>query len=66
MTPEQKKWIDEASYQDLLARWRFALTGDPFFQGASGTYYAKVMADRRDADPDAAVRASKLIGWDPP
>jgi hypothetical protein len=63
MTPEQKKWIDDATYETLLYKWRFARLGDPLMQGDTGDYYAKVMAQKRDADPADAVRASKSVGW---
>lgn len=28
---EMITWIDNASYEDLLRKWRFAPGGDPFF-----------------------------------
>ena len=61
-----KAWIDNASYMELLRRWRNAPAGtDPYFQGEAGKYYAAVMAQRRDeVGPEAAVHASKAIGWD--
>ncbi len=62
---EMKKWIDEASYEDLLRRWRTEPSGTPFFQGEMGDYYAKVMARKRHEVGHAeAVRASKAIGHD--
>ncbi len=62
MSPEQKAWIDGASYEDLLRRWRFAPAGDPMFQGETGTYYQDVMARKRKEVGDAgAVAASKAI-----
>jgi hypothetical protein len=64
MTEEQKRWIDNASYETLLRKWRFAPVGDPMFQGEDGAYYSKVMFAKRDAAPDAAVRASKNVGWE--
>ena len=64
MTDKEKEWIDNASYESLLSHWRFAPVGDPMFQGDTGKYYAKVMAERRDADPDKHVRSSKTIGWE--
>lgn len=68
MTPkelEMKKWIDEASYEQLLSKWRFARVGDPMFQGEIGDYYAKVMFRKRDELPEGeASRVSKRIGWD--
>lgn len=63
MTKEQKDFIDKASYLTLLKRWRFGKVGDSIFQGEAGEHFGKVMAERRDADPAAAVRASKEIGW---
>lgn len=67
MTPEaMRDWIDHASYEQLLSKWRFAPAGDPFFKEEMGDYYSKVMAEKREAvGPDEHVRASKSIGWTP-
>lgn len=65
MTNEQKAWIDAASYEALLSRWRFAPVGDPFLQGEAGQYYKEVMSRKRnEVGDDEHVRASKAIGWD--
>lgn len=63
--PKRKAWIDSASYEELLNKWRFAPIGDAFFHGETGRYYAEVMAERRAAHPDP-VAASKRVGWDKP
>ena len=63
MTEAQKQWIDDASYETLLRRWRTAAVGDQMFQGDTGDHYSKVMAQKKSEDPDGAVRASKNIGW---
>ena len=63
MTPEQKSWIDGASYEELLRKWRFAPSGEPMFQGDTGDYYQKVMNEKKSADQAGAVAASKSIGW---
>lgn len=64
MTEEQKNWIDNASYQDLLRKWRFAPSGDPMFQDEAGKYYTEVMAKQRAELPNEVhVAASKSIGW---
>jgi len=64
MTAEQKKWIDTATYYQLLERWRMAPIGDQMFQGACGEYYAEVMQRRREeVGNDRHVAASKAIGW---
>ena len=65
MTAAQKAWIDSASYEALLRRWRTAPAGDPMFLGECGTYYAEQMRERRKAvGDDEHVRASKAIGWE--
>lgn len=58
-----KHWIDEASYIQLLERWRFAPVGDPIFQAEAGKYYQKVMITKRDENLAKAIDDSKLIGW---
>ena len=61
---EMKEWIDNASYEQLLSKWRTAPSGNPFFQGEIGEYYSKVMAEKRAEVGNAEhVRASKSIGW---
>lgn len=61
---EMKNWIDNASYEQLLSRWRFAPTGSPWFQGEIGDYYKKVMQEKRkEVGNEAHVKASKSIGW---
>ena len=62
MNAQQKKWIDNASYEQLLSHWRFAPIGDPMFQGDTGDYYKKVMGEKKQkCNP---VQASKNVGWD--
>lgn len=63
MTDQQRAWIDSASYEQLLSKWRNASIGDPMFQGGTGDYFSSAMAKRRDAGADT-VAASKLVGWD--
>lgn len=60
-----KAWIDGASYEQLLDKWRNAPTGSPYFQGETGEYYQEVMFRKRAEVGGAAhVAASKRIGWD--
>jgi hypothetical protein len=67
MDEQQKKWIDEANYESLLRRWRFAEPGSPWFQGETGNYFAQVFNRKRQEVGDAEhVRASKSVGWDEP
>ena len=62
---EMRNWIDNASYEQLLSKWRFAPVGDPLLQGEMGDHYAAEFARRRNEDPARHVRASKKIGWKP-
>ena len=59
---ESLKWqIDNMSYESMLRQWRFTPGGTPMFQGESGDYFAKVMAEKRIAADH--VKISKDIGW---
>lgn len=62
---EYKDWIDNASYEEMLYRWRFSpVDGSSlWFQGDIGEYYAQVFFRKRDADQWGAVMASKRVGW---
>ncbi len=57
------EWIDNADYESLLSKNRFAPAGDLFFQGEVGKHFMKVMGEKKAADPAGAVQASKNIGW---
>ena len=64
MNKKDKEWIDNASYEDLLRKQRFAPLGDKFFlRGELSDYFYKQIYKLRDADPNGAVAASKRIGW---
>ena len=61
-TEDMKKWIDEASYTELLRKWRYAQIGELFFQGEMGKYYGKVLSQKRnEVGADEHVRTSKAI-----
>ncbi len=61
LTEEVKEDINEMSYESMLSQWRFAPVGALMFQGESGDYFSKVMAEKgKTAD---TVKASKKIGW---
>lgn len=61
LTKELKKEIDEMDYASMLNQWRFAPPGTPIFQGESGNYFSKIMAEKRKTANH--VKASKDIGW---
>ena len=59
-----KSWIDTASYEELLTKWRFSPSGSPWFQGEVGNYFGEMMNKRRAEVGEAeAVRVSKAVGW---
>lgn len=60
-----KKWIDNATYEQLLQKVRFTPIGDPIFQGEVGQYFNEVMGKKRSEHKDP-VSASKKIGWERP
>lgn len=66
LTPENKERIDKMNYKTLLNHWRFAAVGDPWFQGETGGYWGKRMAELRSQPEgnERHVTASKAIGWD--
>lgn len=65
MTKEEMiAWIDNASYEALLFKWRFGQSGDPLFIDEVGQHYSEVMFKKRDAlPPGKAAEISKRIGW---
>jgi hypothetical protein len=63
LTAENKAKIDAMSYHELLLQWRFAPSGDPWFQGETGTYWQERMKALRAADPTVHVTESKRLGW---
>jgi len=64
MTNEQQQWIENATYEELLKRWRFAKDSDTIFQEDAGSYYQDQM-NKKKAMLAAAeqVVISKRIGW---
>ena len=60
----QIAWIDGASYEQLLEKWRNAPSGSTWFTGEVGKHFAEVMQAKRAEVGDAGhVAASKAIGW---
>jgi len=65
ISEEDKSWIDNASYEELLSRWRFAPCGTKIFQGRTGDYFQQtMMRKKKEIGDDEAVRISKRIGWE--
>ena len=64
LSEENKKHIDSLSYEQLLSHWRFAPSGDPWFQGETGEYWGIVMKKKKEElEGYQAVAISKNIGW---
>ena len=63
LTEDNKAHIDSLPYIALLDRWRFAPTGDPWFEGATGKYWGKRIAEVRERPETDHVGASKALGW---
>ena len=65
LTEENKDHIDSLSYKQLLREWRFAPSGDPWFQGETGEYWGERLNELRDqpGGMERHVAASKAIGW---
>ena len=63
LTEENKAHIDSLNYESLLAHWRYAPAGDPWFQGETGKYWDERMRLVRDGlTPGEAVGISKKLG----
>ena len=64
MTEDEKNWIDNATYKQLLDKWRNAPAGDSFFTLETGEYFGEVMEKRKAELSNAeTVGASKDVGW---
>lgn len=62
-TEEMKRWINKASYEMLLSKWRSAPIGSPWFMGEIGDYYSQVMKQKRAEVGDAEhSKISKRLG----
>ena len=61
---EMKTWIDGASYEELLSKWRFAGCGDAFFMGEVGIHYSNVLEKKcKEVGDVEHTRISKKLGW---
>jgi len=58
------QWIDNATYVQLLSKWRFAPAGNQFFTGDVGDYYTNKLREKRSEISDSEhISISKSIGW---
>jgi len=64
LTKDNKKHIDSLSYEQLLSHWRFAPSGDRWFQGETRDYWGSAMNKKKEEiGQNEAARISKDIGW---
>lgn len=64
MNAEHLKFIDEATPEELLRRWRLS-EDDPIFQGKTGKLYAKALRNARvDMGGICWTQLSKKVGWE--
>jgi hypothetical protein len=62
---EMKAWVDNASFTELLTKWRFEPAGSPWFIGEMGDYFTAVMGQKqKDIPREVQVAASKAVGWE--
>lgn len=62
LTKENKVHIDSLSYSELLNKWRFTTSDDPWIQGETGKYWGDRMAVKRAQHPNPSA-VSKSLGW---
>lgn len=63
MTEVEKRWIDQASYEDLLAKVRYEPVRSPWFMGDTGVYMlARFEALKRVTSRIEHTRISKKLG----
>ena len=58
-----KQWIDNASPEQLLRRWRFGASTDPITQGEVGEYFSKAFAKMQRELGSKFPALSKKVGW---
>ena len=65
LTAARKEWLDNATYEQLLERIRFAPVGDPMFQPGEWHDYFKARWKKVEGETGIGerIRASKNIGW---
>lgn len=64
LDPERKAWIDNATYEQLLKKWRHDPSSSPWFQPPLGEYFRDVMHEKRKAlSSGQATQISKSVGW---
>jgi hypothetical protein len=64
MTEDQKKYIDNMTYTEMLSLWRFGKSENPLVQGECGKYLGERMSrEKTRIGSEEHTRVSKEIGW---
>lgn len=64
MTEQQKFWIDNASFEQLLAKVRFEPVNSQWFSNDTGIYLMeRYYKAKSQTSPTEVVRISKKLGW---
>ena len=58
-----KAWIDNATPEEIMRKWRFAEAGSEIFQGEVGKHFAKTYGQMRSSLGRDFTALSKKIGW---
>lgn len=63
---ERIAWIEQASYEDLLRKWRREPLGSPWFadEKVFRVFNTAMHKKKAELSPEQQVQASKNIGWD--
>lgn len=58
-------WIESATYEQLLQKWRFEPIGSPWFAdtAVSDAFSAKFIKLRDEISDEERIGASKRVGW---
>lgn len=54
-----KKWIDNASYDQLLYKWRYASSDNLIFDSEIKEYYRKILFERKPIKQKIVVKEIK-------
>ncbi len=65
MNDKLKEIIDLFSYENMIKLHRFAPSGNRYFLGDTGIYFAKVMSEKKSKlSTEECIKISKKVGWD--
>lgn len=66
MTADQRQWIDDATYEQLLMHWRFSSVSDELLTGDVGAYLREAMAAKRELLDDRGEGVERGLNQERP